>query len=72
MPQSPAVPGSATFGPIDNGKAAHFFKTLSAQNRYAILYRLQTIKRPETRRQRILEFVKMLNEGRTFHPAKTS
>ena len=48
--------------------AAAFFATLGGQNRYAILHRIQTAKRPETRARRIREFVAMLAERRTLHP----
>jgi uncharacterized protein YdeI (YjbR/CyaY-like superfamily) len=48
-------------------KAAAFFATLSSQNRYAILYRLQDAKRPETRARRLATFMEMLREGRTLH-----
>jgi uncharacterized protein YdeI (YjbR/CyaY-like superfamily) len=49
-------------------EAAAFFKTLSSQNRYAILYRLQDAKRPETRARRLAKFVAMLEAGETLHP----
>lgn len=51
-----------------NAAAAEFFTTLKGQNRYAILYRIQTAKRPETRAKRIREFVAMLAERRTLYP----
>jgi uncharacterized protein YdeI (YjbR/CyaY-like superfamily) len=44
------------------------FGTLSSQNRYAILYRLQDAKRPETRARRLATFVAMLEAGETIHP----
>lgn len=47
--------------------AAAFFKTLTSQNRYAILYRVEEAKRPETRARRIEKFVAMLERGETFH-----
>ena len=47
--------------------AAAFFATLSSANRYAILYRIQDAKRPETRRRRIEQLVAMLREQRTIH-----
>lgn len=49
-------------------KAKAFFATLSSQNRYAILFRLQTAKKAETRARRLTQFVEMLNEGRTIYP----
>jgi uncharacterized protein YdeI (YjbR/CyaY-like superfamily) len=47
--------------------AKAFFATLSSQNRYAILYRLQDAKRPETRARRLAQFVAMLEAGETLH-----
>jgi uncharacterized protein YdeI (YjbR/CyaY-like superfamily) len=47
--------------------AREFFDGLSSQNRYAILYRLQEAKRPETRARRLAQFVAMLKERRTIH-----
>jgi uncharacterized protein YdeI (YjbR/CyaY-like superfamily) len=47
--------------------AASFFATLSSQNRYGILYRLQDAKRPETRAKRLAQFVEMLERGETLH-----
>jgi uncharacterized protein YdeI (YjbR/CyaY-like superfamily) len=49
-------------------QAAAFFATLDSRNRYAILYRIQTAKKPETRARRIATFVAMLREGRTIYP----
>ena len=48
-------------------KAAAFFKTLSSQNRYAILFRLQTAKKAETRAARLAKFIGMLKRGETLH-----
>jgi uncharacterized protein YdeI (YjbR/CyaY-like superfamily) len=48
-------------------EAAAFFATLSAANRYAILYRVQDAKKPETRAKRIETFVRMLVERKTLH-----
>jgi uncharacterized protein YdeI (YjbR/CyaY-like superfamily) len=48
--------------------AAVMFSTLSSQNRYAILYRLEQARRPETRARRLATFVAMLEAGETLHP----
>ena len=48
--------------------ASAFFAGLSSQNRYAILYRLQDAKRPQTRARRLQQFVAMLEAGETIHP----
>jgi uncharacterized protein YdeI (YjbR/CyaY-like superfamily) len=47
--------------------AKAFFDTLSSQNRYAILFRLQDAKRPETRARRLARFVAMLEAGETIY-----
>jgi uncharacterized protein YdeI (YjbR/CyaY-like superfamily) len=44
--------------------AAELFRKLDSQNRYAVLYRIQDAKKPETRARRIATFVAMLNEGK--------
>ncbi|HEY1480186.1 MAG TPA: YdeI/OmpD-associated family protein [Gaiellales bacterium] len=48
--------------------AAEFFATLNGVNRYAVLYRIQDAKRPETRARRIETFVEMLARGEKLHP----
>ena len=50
-----------------NPAAREFFGTLDRQNRYAILYRVQDAKKPETRARRIATFVAMLAEGKKLH-----
>lgn len=49
-------------------QAKAFFATLDKTNTYAILWRIQTAKKPETRRARIEKCIAMLNEGKKFHP----
>ena len=49
-------------------KAKAFFEELSSQNRYAILYRLQDAKKPETRARRLATFVAMLEAGERIYP----
>ncbi|MEV8042540.1 YdeI/OmpD-associated family protein [Streptomyces griseoluteus] len=48
--------------------AAEFFEALDRQNRYAILYRVQDAKKPETRARRIEKYVAMLARGEKPHP----
>jgi uncharacterized protein YdeI (YjbR/CyaY-like superfamily) len=50
-----------------NPQARAFFETLRGQNRYAVIYRVQDAKRPETRARRIATFVEMLGEGKTLY-----
>jgi uncharacterized protein YdeI (YjbR/CyaY-like superfamily) len=46
------------------------FDRLDATNRYAVLYRVTTAKRPETRQRRIEQFVTMLARGETIYPQR--
>jgi uncharacterized protein YdeI (YjbR/CyaY-like superfamily) len=43
------------------------FNALSAQNRFAFLFRIEDAKKPETRAKRIADYVQMLHDGKTFH-----
>ncbi len=51
-----------------NPVAQAFFTTLDSRNRYAILYRIQTAKKAETRAARIQKFVAMLAQGQKIYP----
>jgi uncharacterized protein YdeI (YjbR/CyaY-like superfamily) len=51
-----------------NRKAAKFFAALDARNRFAVLFRTQSAKKPETRARRIAQFVEMLAKGEKIHP----
>ena len=51
-----------------NQRARAFFATLDSTNRYAILYRVGTARRPETRAKRIDTFVAMLSEHKKIYP----
>jgi len=51
-------------------KAQAMFERLNSQNRYAILYRVTTAKRHETRARRIEEYVAMLARGETIYPQR--
>jgi uncharacterized protein YdeI (YjbR/CyaY-like superfamily) len=53
-----------------DAKARAFFEALDGANRYAILYRLQTAKRPETRARRLQIFVEMCARQETLHPPR--
>jgi uncharacterized protein YdeI (YjbR/CyaY-like superfamily) len=50
-----------------NEPAREFFEALDSANRYAILYRLDEAKKPETRERRLRKFVTMLERGETIH-----
>ncbi len=49
-------------------KANEFFATLNSANRYAILFRIHTAKKVETRARRIQQFIEMLERNETIQP----
>jgi uncharacterized protein YdeI (YjbR/CyaY-like superfamily) len=51
-------------------RARAFFDALDSGNRYAILWRVQTAKKPETRARRIEQFVALCLAGETLHPPR--
>lgn len=51
-----------------NATAHEFYKTLNKTNTYAILYRIQSAKKPETRTRRIEQIIEMLANGDKIHP----
>lgn len=51
-----------------NPKAKAFYESLNSQNRYAILFRVLGVKRPETRARNIEKFVAMCAAGKTIYP----
>ncbi len=53
-----------------DARARAFFDKLDGANRYAILYRLQTAKRPDTRARRLQTFVEMCARHETLHPPR--
>ena len=67
-PSTAKVPEDLQAALDANPAATEFFAGLDRQNRYAILHRLQTAKRPETRARRIEKFVAMLAAGERIHP----
>jgi uncharacterized protein YdeI (YjbR/CyaY-like superfamily) len=51
-------------------KASEMFEALTSRNRYAVLHRIATAKRAETRERRIRQFVEMLARGETIYPQR--
>jgi uncharacterized protein YdeI (YjbR/CyaY-like superfamily) len=49
-------------------RANAFFENLDRANRYAILFRTQTAKKPETRKRNIQKFIAMLERHEKIHP----
>jgi uncharacterized protein YdeI (YjbR/CyaY-like superfamily) len=51
-------------------KAKRFFATLKGASRFAILYRLHSAKKPETREKKMAAFIAMLENGEAPHLLK--
>jgi uncharacterized protein YdeI (YjbR/CyaY-like superfamily) len=69
-PSTATVPDDLRAALDGDPAAARCFETLDANNRYAILHRVQDAKKPETRARRIEKFVAMLARGETIHPPR--
>jgi uncharacterized protein YdeI (YjbR/CyaY-like superfamily) len=67
-PSTASVPQDLQAELDKNPEAAAFFATLNSANRYAVLYRIQEAKKPETRARRIENLVGMLNRREKLHP----
>jgi uncharacterized protein YdeI (YjbR/CyaY-like superfamily) len=66
-PSKMAVPADFLGQLSKDSKARAFFKTLNKANTYAIAWRLQTAKKPETREKRMKAILRMLSKGQAFH-----
>ncbi len=69
-PSRATVPDDLAHALAKQKKAAALFAELDSANRYAILYRVHTAKKPETRARRIATLVAMLAKGETLHPRR--
>jgi uncharacterized protein YdeI (YjbR/CyaY-like superfamily) len=67
-PRTATVPDDLQRAFDQNPEAAAYFATLDSTNRYAVLYRIQDAKRPETRARRIAQFVEMLSRHEKVYP----
>lgn len=67
-PSKASVPSDLQAAMDKNKKAKAFFATLNSQNRYAILHRIQTAKKAETRAKRIEQFIRMLEKHEMLYP----
>jgi uncharacterized protein YdeI (YjbR/CyaY-like superfamily) len=54
-----------------NAQAREFFHSLDGANRYALLFRIQTVKKAETRARKIREFIGMLERNEKIHEPRT-
>lgn len=66
-PSRATIPDDLAAALAANPRAQAFFATVNAANRYAVLYRVQTARKPETRARRIVELVAMLGRGKLLH-----
>jgi uncharacterized protein YdeI (YjbR/CyaY-like superfamily) len=67
-PRSATTPEDFQAALDKSAKAKAFYATLESRNRYAILYRIQTVKKPATRARKINEFITMLERHEKIHP----
>jgi uncharacterized protein YdeI (YjbR/CyaY-like superfamily) len=68
--RSMTIPDDLRLALEKNERAREFFATLDSRNRYAILYRIQTARKPETRARRIEKFIAMLGEHEKIYPGR--
>src|ERR1700736_1536465 len=66
-PRSATVPGDFQAALDANPRATAFFETLDRANRYAVLWRIQTVKKAETRARKIEQFIDMLAKKEKLH-----
>jgi uncharacterized protein YdeI (YjbR/CyaY-like superfamily) len=65
-----SVPADLAAALARNPRARAFFDALDRANRYAILYRVESARKPETRARRIEQFVALCADGKTIHPTR--
>ncbi len=69
-PRSSTVPADLQAALDGNARAGRAWAAVDSANRYAILWRVQTAKKAETRARRIAELVAMLGRGDLLHPER--
>jgi uncharacterized protein YdeI (YjbR/CyaY-like superfamily) len=67
-PSAATVPGDFQAALDANPRARAFFETLDRAHRYAVLWRIQTVKKAETRARKIEQFIGMLQRKEKIHP----
>lgn len=66
-PATATVPADLRAALDEHPDARAFFDTLKGANRYAILYRIHSAVKPETRARRIAQFIAMLQRREVLH-----
>lgn len=69
--KSAKVPGDFQRALDASPLAQEFFRTLDSANGYAILFRIQNAKKPETRARKIDEFIRMLERHQRIHEPRS-
>ena len=67
-PSQASVPSDFQAALEANPRAMAFFACLDRANRYAMLWRIQTVKKAESRARKIVRFVAMLERHEKIHP----
>lgn len=67
---SAEVPADLAEAIAADPRAQAMFDVLTKTNRFALIYRTNSAKRPETRAKRIAQFAEMLARGETVYPQK--
>lgn len=67
---SATVPDDLAAALAANPDATAMFERLNGANRFAVLFRVETAKRADTRARRIEQLVEMLARGETIHPQR--
>jgi len=71
-PKGAKVPEDFQTALRSNPRAREVFQSLDGANRYAVLFRIQTVKKAETRARKIREFVEMLTRNERIHQPRKS
>jgi uncharacterized protein YdeI (YjbR/CyaY-like superfamily) len=71
-PKRAEVPGDLRIALEANLPAREFFESLDSANRYAVLFRIQTVKKAATRSAKICQFVEMLGRNERIHETRTA
>ena len=67
-PAASSVPEDFQSALNAHARARRFFESLDSTNMYAILFRIQTVKKAETRAKKIEQFIAMLERKEKIHP----
>jgi len=69
-PRGATIPADFEAALKNSPRARKFFQALDGANRYALLFRIQIVKKAATRARKIREFIQMLERQETIHPRR--